>query len=91
MCVCMPHKRRSEGNFWESVFSLHRLGPGNQTQVIRPGDKHLYLLRHLAGPLNKHNYKNMLPYLYKIILEINIVTHNFYLGQFFLIWGNRIK
>jgi hypothetical protein len=33
-----------------SLFSFHHVGPGNWTQVIRHGSKHLYLLSHLVGP-----------------------------------------
>lgn len=34
----------SEDNSWELVLSLHQVGPGYQTQVIRLCGKHLYLL-----------------------------------------------
>jgi hypothetical protein len=34
----------------EGVLCFHQFGPGNGTQVIRFGSKHLYPLSHLASP-----------------------------------------
>jgi hypothetical protein len=44
------HILRSEDNLQESVFSFHRVGPKDGTQVVRFGSKLSYPLRPLAGP-----------------------------------------
>lgn len=45
-----------QGNWQASVLSFHYGGSiGNQTLVVWPGDKHFYLLIHLASP-----FKNIL-------------------------------
>lgn len=41
---------RLENIFWESGFSFHYVGLGDQTQVLNLGSKHLYLLSHLTRP-----------------------------------------
>lgn len=41
---------RSEDKFWELVLSFLCVGYGDPPQVVRHGDKYLYLLSHLAGP-----------------------------------------
>lgn len=33
---------------WELVLSLHHVRPGDQTQLIRLGSEHLYLLSDLS-------------------------------------------
>lgn len=38
---------RSEDNLKEWILSFHRVGPGDQTQTIRPGDRHLNSKSHL--------------------------------------------
>lgn len=43
VCAC-------QDKVWESVFFQH-VGPWDQTQIIVPGGKCLYLLGCLAGPL----------------------------------------
>lgn len=48
-CMHMP-PWRSEDNFWEWFFFFFSVGPRIQIQVVRLGNKHLYLLRDLAGP-----------------------------------------
>lgn len=55
MCVCRSTHTMaclwiSEDNFQELVLSLHQVGPGYQTQVIRLCSKHLYLLSLLTNP-----------------------------------------
>lgn len=52
MCACtMAHVWRSEDNLPELVPSSYHVGPGNETQVVRLGTRHLSPLNHLAGPL----------------------------------------
>ena len=41
---------RIEDNLRELVFSVHYVGPRDQTHIIRLGGKHLYLVSHLSGP-----------------------------------------
>lgn len=45
----MVHMQRSGNNLEELVFSFLHVGSGDITQVIRLGDKYIYLLSHLAG------------------------------------------
>ena len=35
---------------WKSVLDSYHIGPGDQSQIIQFGGKHLYLLSHLACP-----------------------------------------
>lgn len=46
-CICvdmsMPHTWRTEDSSWESVLSFYPVGSGDQTQVVSPGSRHLYL------------------------------------------------
>lgn len=52
VCMCMwvpQHTCRSEDNFLEAVFSFHNMDSGAQTQVLRVGGRHPYLLKHLAS------------------------------------------
>lgn len=44
------HILRSEDNLWQSILSLHHVGPGNRTQIIRVGGKCLYQMSHLGAP-----------------------------------------
>jgi hypothetical protein len=44
------YKWGSEDNLREWVCSSYQLGPGDQTQVIRAGNKYLNLPSHLVGP-----------------------------------------
>lgn len=47
---------RSEGNLKVAVLSFHPyLGFRGQTQVLRLGNKHLYLMSHLAGLRKREN------------------------------------
>lgn len=46
---------RVEDNLMLSWFSFHHVGSGNQTQGIRLGGKHLYLLSHFTGPMRYFN------------------------------------
>lgn len=49
---------RSEGNLKASVLFFHLyLGCRGQTQVLRLGNKHLYLMSHLAG-LRKREFSS---------------------------------
>jgi hypothetical protein len=36
-------------SFCALVPAFHHVGPGNQTQTLKLGSKHLYLLSHLTG------------------------------------------
>lgn len=47
--VCMW--RGSEDNLKKSGPSFYHEGLRNQTQVIRFGDKHIYPMNHLNGPI----------------------------------------
>lgn len=50
-CSCTQASTwRSEVNCWESVISLHHVGPGSRTQSVSLSGKHLYLPSHLASP-----------------------------------------
>lgn len=49
--VCTVHIWRSEGNLQKSVLFFHRVGPEDQIQVVRLGNKHLELLSRITGPL----------------------------------------
>ena len=40
----------SEGSLQEPFLSFYSVGPWDQTQVVRLGGRHLFLLSHLAGP-----------------------------------------
>jgi hypothetical protein len=40
----------SEGDIQEGALALHRKSPGDQTQIFRVGNEHLYLLSCIAGP-----------------------------------------
>ena len=53
VCVCTSQRvhKEVEDNLWESVLFFHDVGPRDQTQVVRLGTKHLYLLSHPAHPL----------------------------------------
>lgn len=42
---------RSEDKFQESVLSFNCVGPGDQTQVVKLGDKCLYLQSYFTSPL----------------------------------------
>lgn len=44
----MPHV--GDRGQLEGVFSVHYMGPRDQTRVMRLGSKHLYLVSHLSGP-----------------------------------------
>lgn len=41
---------QSENASSQSALSFHPVDPGDQTQVVRFGGKHLYLLSPLSGP-----------------------------------------
>lgn len=41
------HTQSPEDNLQELALSFPRVGPGDQIQAVRFGDKHLWLLRHL--------------------------------------------
>lgn len=47
--VC-AHEWKSETNLWESALSFHYMSPRDQTQVVRTGNKLLYLMLYLRGP-----------------------------------------
>lgn len=40
--------QRAEGSLQESVFFLHLVGPGGQTQVVRLGSCHPCLMSHVT-------------------------------------------
>lgn len=40
----------TEGNFWESVFSVYRVSSRDWTPVNGLGRKTLYLMSHFLGP-----------------------------------------
>lgn len=42
------HLQRSEKNLEELALSFHHVGSRVQTQVIKAGSKHLYLLNYLV-------------------------------------------
>lgn len=44
------HVERSQDNFRDSFLSLYHKDPEDETQVIRLGGKHPYLLRHPNSP-----------------------------------------
>lgn len=46
----MVHTQRTEDSLWKSGLSFYRVGPGEQTQVVRLDGSHLHSLRHLTGP-----------------------------------------
>lgn len=48
MCVCV---QRSEDILWVSALSLHHTGPRDRTYVVRFGNKSLYPLSYLSGPI----------------------------------------
>lgn len=56
MCIqmCPPHTTahtwRSENSLREWFLSFHHLSSGDQTQVVRFGSKHIYLLSPLTSP-----------------------------------------
>lgn len=56
-CVCDPSSgvrdKRTERAYSEVILSSHRVSPGNRTQTVRVGSKHLYLQSHLVSPLNR--------------------------------------
>lgn len=43
------HMEQLKHNLCESILLLHHVGPRDQTEVISPGAKHLYLLSQLAS------------------------------------------
>lgn len=56
MCVLTYHRVHVEvGGHCRCQFFYH-IGSRGQTEITRLGDKHLYLLSHLAGPQIKLNY-----------------------------------
>lgn len=55
MCACMHacsvvHMWRSGDNLWEFVFSFHRVGSRNPTQIAKLAGKFLNLLNYLTNP-----------------------------------------
>lgn len=49
MCY-IGHMRRFEDNLRELALSCSHVGPGDRTQVISLGSRHLYYLSQFAGP-----------------------------------------
>lgn len=71
----------SEDNFGESVPAFYQVVLGDQTQVINPSSKHLYLLSHLVTPdiyykhqnffkINKNNRENIYSVLLILFLKM---------------------
>lgn len=50
MWVCIYYSAHVEINFPVSIFSSHHMSPGDQTQVVGLGNRHLYPLSYLASP-----------------------------------------
>lgn len=50
------HAWNSENSLWGLALSLQFVGSRDETQSVRFGDRHLYLVIHLSGPVKQTNH-----------------------------------